>query len=154
GCAGSTTFNGTSTSPAMNPLNGVFYTQSRTRFTDIIDGSSNTLLLSELLLSPDTTGHDVRGRMWNNARAGAVIFSTLGLPNTTTPDRLNHCQSTTDAPCDTGSDNMILYARSKHYGGVNVALADGSVRFVTKTVDLAVWQAAGTRNGEETVGGL
>jgi len=42
-----------------------------------------------------------------------------------------------------------IAASSYHAGGVNVCLADGSVRFVRETVDFALWQAAGTRaNGE------
>jgi prepilin-type processing-associated H-X9-DG protein len=40
-------------------------------------------------------------------------------------------------------------ARSRHTGGVNVALADGSVRFVADGIDLTTWRAMGTRaNGE------
>ena len=42
-------------------------------------------------------------------------------------------------------------ARSAHPGGVNVAFADGHVRFVSDAVDLAVWRALGTRDGEEPV---
>ena len=38
---------------------------------------------------------------------------------------------------------------SRHTGGVNVCLGDGSVRFVSNTVNLATWRALGTRgNGE------
>ena len=40
-------------------------------------------------------------------------------------------------------------ARSRHAGGVNAALCDGSVRFVTNGVSLAIWQAMGTMNGRE-----
>jgi prepilin-type N-terminal cleavage/methylation domain-containing protein/prepilin-type processing-associated H-X9-DG protein len=40
-------------------------------------------------------------------------------------------------------------SRSFHNGGVNVALADGSCRFVRDEVDLPVWQALSTRAGEE-----
>jgi prepilin-type processing-associated H-X9-DG protein len=42
-------------------------------------------------------------------------------------------------------------ARSFHTGAVNVAMLDGSVRTVSDGVDLAVWRAAGTRAGDETV---
>jgi hypothetical protein len=35
---------------------------------------------------------------------------------------------------------------------VNAALADGSCRFVYDGVDPAVWQAMGTRDGEDTAG--
>ena len=42
-------------------------------------------------------------------------------------------------------------ARSNHPGGVNAAHVDGSARFVGDAIDLAVWQALGTRAGDETV---
>jgi prepilin-type processing-associated H-X9-DG protein len=133
-------------------MNGVFYPRSTTTLTSIADGTSNTLLVSELVLSPDVSGHDTRGRIWNNARSGAVIFSTLDRPNTTTSDRLNHCQSISAAPCQTGSDNMVLYARSMHTGGVNVVLADGSVRLARDGIDPTVWLGLGTRASGEVPG--
>jgi prepilin-type N-terminal cleavage/methylation domain-containing protein/prepilin-type processing-associated H-X9-DG protein len=152
GCAGETTFNGSSTTPTFTTMNGVFYPRSTTTLTTITDGTSNTLLVSELVLSPDVSGHDTRGRIWNNARSGAVIFSTLDRPNTQTPDRLTHCQSITTAPCQNGSDNMVIYARSMHTGGVNVALADGSVRFARDGIDPTVWLGLGTRASGEVPG--
>ena len=43
-------------------------------------------------------------------------------------------------------------ASSYHNGGVNVGLADGSIRFVRDGVDFAVWQGVGTKaNGEVNV---
>ena len=45
-----------------------------------------------------------------------------------------------------------MTARSHHPGGVLMVLADGSVRFTGDTVDLGVYQAAGTRAGGETLG--
>ena len=42
-----------------------------------------------------------------------------------------------------------IAASSYHSGGVNVCLADGSVRFVSETVDFGVWQAVGTKTGGE-----
>jgi prepilin-type processing-associated H-X9-DG protein len=41
---------------------------------------------------------------------------------------------------------------SRHTGGMNAAVADGSVRFVRSTVTGPVWQAAGTRAGGEVPG--
>ena len=38
-------------------------------------------------------------------------------------------------------------------GGNNVGMCDGSVRFVSKSVELKVWQAASTRNGGEVLPG-
>ena len=40
---------------------------------------------------------------------------------------------------------------SNHPGGVNVAFADGSVKFVKDTVDLKAWWSLGTRAGGEVV---
>jgi prepilin-type N-terminal cleavage/methylation domain-containing protein/prepilin-type processing-associated H-X9-DG protein len=40
-------------------------------------------------------------------------------------------------------------SRSNHPGGVNYALADGSASFAADGIDLAVWQALSTRNGDE-----
>ncbi|WP_169978206.1 DUF1559 domain-containing protein [Tautonia rosea] len=41
--------------------------------------------------------------------------------------------------------------RSKHPGGVNVMLADGSVRFVKDTIALQTWYSLGTKSGGEVL---
>jgi prepilin-type N-terminal cleavage/methylation domain-containing protein/prepilin-type processing-associated H-X9-DG protein len=49
----------------------------------------------------------------------------------------------------------VLYAaitaRSYHPGGVNTLFIDGSVRFITNSIDQTTWRALGTRNGGEPV---
>ncbi len=45
----------------------------------------------------------------------------------------------------------VYAARSRHPGGVNVALADGSVRFVKDSVALPVWRALSTTRGGEVI---
>lgn len=47
------------------------------------------------------------------------------------------------------SDQFHMAARSYHPGGVNVGLADGSVRFVSDKIAFTAWQALGTRSGSE-----
>src|SRR5262249_33278379 len=42
-------------------------------------------------------------------------------------------------------------ARSRHSGGVNLALCDGSVRFVSDTIALSVWRGLATRAGGEAL---
>jgi prepilin-type processing-associated H-X9-DG protein len=44
-------------------------------------------------------------------------------------------------------------ARSRHPGGVNVAMADGSVRFVANTIALPTWRALSTIHGSEVIVG-
>ena len=45
-------------------------------------------------------------------------------------------------------------ARSYHPAGINIALMDGSVRWVADTIELGVWRAMITRAGGEPTGGL
>ena len=43
-------------------------------------------------------------------------------------------------------------ARSRHSGGVNLQLGDGSVRFVANGISLVTWRSLATRNGGEVLG--
>ncbi len=136
-------------------LDGVMYGVKKTRLTDITDGTANTLILSELLQGSDAVagGHDVRGRMWNTVHAG-TSFTTLYPPNSTVGDNtMTYCGAVVGAPCSASQTltNAFSLARSKHTGGVNATLADGSVRFVSNSIDPNTWLRLGTRNGGEAV---
>lgn len=121
---------------------------------EIIDGTSNTLMGSELLMGQG--GSDYRGFSWWGGSAG---FTAYSLPNSTDPDVITGagCNTTNgNPPCtttSTASRPRMMVARSKHTGGVNTALCDGSIRFVTNSVGLATWRAASTSQGGETLGG-
>jgi len=53
----------------------------------------------------------------------------------------------------TGSPTYAaITSRSHHIGSVNILLADGSARSVGDTVELSIWRALGTINGEELLG--
>ena len=54
---------------------------------------------------------------------------------------------------DTGWGGVggAMSATSNHSGGVNVGMADGSVKFIKDTVALTTWWALGTRNGGEVI---
>ena len=45
----------------------------------------------------------------------------------------------------------MVVARSKHTGGLNVTLCDGSVRFISNNITLATWRAMSTSMGGETL---
>jgi prepilin-type N-terminal cleavage/methylation domain-containing protein/prepilin-type processing-associated H-X9-DG protein len=122
-----------------------------TRFPDIIDGSSNTVLLSEVLPVNSTT--DWRGTSINPAM-GANMFSTFTAPNSKTPDAIYACDPANAQliPCTLTvqtDGNMYSAARSRHTGGVNAAMADGSVRFVRESISDTIWQGLGTKCGGE-----
>jgi prepilin-type N-terminal cleavage/methylation domain-containing protein/prepilin-type processing-associated H-X9-DG protein len=136
-------------------LDGIMFAQSKVVIADITDGTANTAILSELILVEDTDSHDIRGRYYNPAHSG-VAFSTRLPPNTPVPDRFNWCANRPprEAPCVWGGDYIFVLARSYHTGGVNMAMCDGSVRFIRNTVNPATYRALGSRGGGEVPGEL
>ena len=147
-CAGSKYFNEGGVEKSAK-LDGVLFALSRVKLTDIIDGTSQTAMLGELILSPDTTANDIRGRYYNPAHGG-VNFSTIFTPNSQAPDRITWCTDPVkNAPCVWIDTNMFTLLRSYHSGGVNLAFADGSVDFILDDIKPIVFKAMGSRNGEE-----
>ena len=140
-----------------------------TRIVTIGDGTSNTVMLSEVLPfsealnaansdSPEGHNNDVRGAVIMPA-AGGNMFVTYTAPNSTTQDVLIGCDARIPANhpnrlnCtqnQTTGDTWAA-ARSRHTGGVNSAFADGSVKFVRDSVDPVVWRGLGTKSGGESV---
>jgi prepilin-type N-terminal cleavage/methylation domain-containing protein/prepilin-type processing-associated H-X9-DG protein len=146
-----------------------------TRIQDIRDGTSNTVMFSEGLSSSNSNWGGVQGVI-EEMDVGGALFSTFDTPNSTNADVVVQCANdisgnnidqdfTYKAPCISTlqGDNPSLNnpnawndytqwraaARSNHPGGVNAAFADGSIRYVTNSVDLATWRAVGTKaNGE------
>ncbi|MGQ9564741.1 MAG: DUF1559 domain-containing protein [Thermogutta sp.] len=151
---------------------GLFRENWAPSFADIIDGTSNTQAVSECLvnepwvcrgtcgiadnpaaLPPCVAGTDgytitkndeaYRGYSWFRGYAGyESSYSTLMAPN----DRL-----TRNHECMATSTRNVHAARSRHPGGVNVCLADASVRFIGETIDMNVWRATSTIQGNESV---
>jgi prepilin-type N-terminal cleavage/methylation domain-containing protein/prepilin-type processing-associated H-X9-DG protein len=150
-CAGSDYFNDTSYLKSAQ-LDGIFYAQSKTRIAEITDGTTNTAFLSELILVADQGSHDIRGRYYNPAHSG-VAFSTRLPPNTRVPDVFDWCSNNPppQAPCIWSGQFIFVLARSYHEFGVNMAMADGSVRFVSNNINPATYRAMGSRNGGEVV---
>ena len=134
-------------------LDGMFFSLSATTYEQITDGSSNTLMLSELILVEDDTLNDLRGRYHNSAH-GNIFFSTRNLPNTSVPDTLTFCGSNVappQAPCTFANNSGLLQlaSRSYHTGGVNACLADGAVTFIVDQIDSLAYRAMGSRDGAE-----
>jgi prepilin-type processing-associated H-X9-DG protein len=104
-----------------DPRAGIFGYDRRTRFSDIKDGMSNTLLVGEVYrdLGPWAQG------------GHATVRGLTTKPYINGPDGIG---------CGKGS------------GGVNVLMADGSVRFVSENIASEVFEAMATMAGGETVG--
>jgi prepilin-type N-terminal cleavage/methylation domain-containing protein/prepilin-type processing-associated H-X9-DG protein len=120
-----------------------------TEFTEITDGLSKTLMVSETVQGQDG---DLRGFTWWGWSAG---FETFAAPNASDPDVLQQAQYCIpvepNPPCSgqSGGNQFKAAARSRHTGGVNAVMCDGSVQFVNDAIDLATWRAASTTKGEE-----
>ncbi|MFM8496697.1 MAG: DUF1559 domain-containing protein [Planctomycetia bacterium] len=127
------------------------------RFKDVTDGASKTVAFAEVISGPGGT-NDVRGQ-WSND--WGVQYTHNRTPNSPLPDQvLGAVASTlcvpTRAPCDGSAAAWSLQnyaARSLHPGGITVGLADGSVRFIGNDIELSMWQALGSINSGEVIGG-
>jgi prepilin-type processing-associated H-X9-DG protein len=131
--------------------NGNRSTPGIVNMASITDGLSNTLLMSETLKAWSHDDNDWRGDIQNDD--GVFKFMTLTTPNSSAFDVVNWAIPNGDPlmPVSTAGSQYSA-ARSRHPGGVNVLLADGSVRFVRNAIDLATWKALGTMDGGEVIG--
>jgi prepilin-type N-terminal cleavage/methylation domain-containing protein/prepilin-type processing-associated H-X9-DG protein len=114
------------------PFNGdgVFFGNSRTKFRDVRDGLSNTLMIGE---------RDSRlgGSIWHGfiREASEPAARIVGVADHAPNDSSGHFED----------------FRSYHPGGVNFLRADGSVRMYSQTMDQATYRAMATAAGGEVV---
>jgi len=139
-----------------DPLGNNWRKPRSTNIRGFLDGTSNTMLMAEVRRKPVETELDVRGSFQNdgNGAGASCQFMTVLTPNSTAADVTwgcgNAATQTPGMPCTTAGPSQFA-ARSLHPGGVNVLMADGSVIFISQTIDLAVWRAAGSMRGSEAV---
>ena len=159
--------------PGAANSNGVFYINTVNRLGDITDGTSNTVLFSERLLADGTNAvvspvEDVFFSPANPATADealavctAVDITNLanqfplfmGSPWLHHQHRYQHISPPNGRSCGFFTvGKATMPPSSRHTGGVNVALGDGSVRFVRNAIDISTWRGLGTRNGGEVLG--
>ena len=67
------------------------------------------------------------------------MFNAYVAPNSKIPD------------CENTHENGNLAMRSRHSGGINALLADGSVRFIKDSVNEMTWWALGSKAGGEVI---
>lgn len=149
---------GTTNLDRADPLNGVPYWASPfeakgkiNRFASITDGLTQTMLLAEV--RQGQVANDLRGLTWYGQHCG---FMTHYGPNSQSPDQLqsSFCQNAQMAPmkmpCVGGTP--LFSARSRHPGGVQATLGDGSVPFIAETIDINTWRALSGMNDGKVLG--
>jgi prepilin-type N-terminal cleavage/methylation domain-containing protein/prepilin-type processing-associated H-X9-DG protein len=141
--------------------------------TDVKDGTSNTLAVTELVISPQPN-NDSFG-VWALAGANIITANNDTSASIQTPNcnaATPGCRSFTPY-CDSSHALDPIYgcagfdpatnkaniavdgataARSRHIGGVNALMLDGSVRFVANTVSPTTWYGLFTIAGSESLG--
>lgn len=112
----------------------------KNKLASVTDGLSNTVMMTEILQG---RGNDLRGFTWWGVAAG--VSSYRG-PNSKSPDQITQ-NCTTDIaanlPCVVAAPT-VMAARSRHTGGVNVVMGDGSVKFISQSIDQMVWLWSGS----------
>ncbi|TWU29428.1 DUF1559 domain-containing protein [Bythopirellula polymerisocia] len=137
------------------------------KFGAFTDGTSNTAAICELRLVPNGDVADTRGAMHFGPSSlymhDWVPNVAFGARNDLNGFRAEDFTRWCDrqgapkdiAPCRPTSGGYLgLWqhtARSYHNGGVNLAMADGSTRFVSDDIDPLVWLALGTSDGGEVI---
>jgi prepilin-type N-terminal cleavage/methylation domain-containing protein/prepilin-type processing-associated H-X9-DG protein len=86
---------------------------------------------------------DLRGFSWSQGEIRCGSYDHYLTPNSPNPDCIGYSGTTGVA---------WRGARSRHSGGVNLLLCDGSVRFVNNGISATTWRALGTRAGGEILG--
>ena len=151
---------------------GLFFRSSHIRFADILDGQSSTAAFAERLLTDGSNGivtpdTDVFLSTANPMTQDEAIQMCLAVDITNLANQFpmhmgapwmhgNHTYLHVDLPnrrsCGFFPTKATMPASSRHEGGINFLLADGSARFVNESLDLQVWRALGTRHGQEVIG--
>ncbi len=153
---GNTTFAGL-TYNGVNWLVAPFTVGTCYGLKDITDGTSNTMMVSEVICSS--------GQGWNGPISEQMIscggsgYESWTTPNSPVFDSVDRvCPAVTalngipGCVVETqGAGFQTMAARSKHSGGINAAFCDGSVKFIKNSIAPVTYSAISSSQGKEVV---
>ncbi len=133
--------------------NGTLYINSKIAFRDLTDGASNVLLAGESFYN--TTLADTTIAQRAQGWASAASTRTDGaLP----PTLASAWKGINSFPYNPASTSYLYYMAdyfsSRHVGGAQFLMADGSVHFLSQNMNSTTFQTLGIRNDGAPVGGM
>jgi len=150
--------------------NGILYVNSNIRIRDITDGTSKTLIVGETKYQLGPFGRDDGIRaFWASSYRGGLT-PTPGVTAAVTDVRINdyegdgNTEDTLFTSANTANSRGTINGNacvenlqgrafgSYHVGGANFACADGSVHFLSESINLQIFANLGIRNDGEVVG--
>src|SRR5262249_2780838 len=126
---------------ATESRDGIFFGNSKVRIVEIVDGTSNTLLFGERnYKQPAVNGCTLDTWDWGPWGAATGVIYDMGDTHGSSRVAINSVCSAA-----VNQDDRLNAFGSLHPGGANFTFADGSVRFVSASIDLVTLQAISTR---------
>lgn len=145
------------------PFGGAPFTyREKTGLGKIVDGTSNTLLMSEIKVLPELPSQSAWGGPYSDfsTSLGGQVFTAWLPPNSQVGDEVArlivapeiYLSNQIPVPRQRDPSKLQTFAaRSHHAGGVHASLCDGSVHFFSEGIDLQVWRAWATAQGADSV---
>jgi prepilin-type N-terminal cleavage/methylation domain-containing protein len=138
---------------------GMLQRDGNLRLTDVLDGTSNTMMIAEMSWWVSKTW-GTRYRSW--VRGGDEYPTSCGTPSTCPQVLANRPNFVVSCRNVTNPINAILTANlmvpyndvpfgSMHPGGMNACMGDGSSRFFRQTLSMSVYRSIASRKGGEAV---
>jgi prepilin-type N-terminal cleavage/methylation domain-containing protein/prepilin-type processing-associated H-X9-DG protein len=138
--------------PASGDLSGVLEVDGQRKILEVTDGTSNTIMLTEMAGRPRVwvTGPQLSPNQpaWLTYGFGAWAHNDAHYVQSFTPDGL-----VAPGSCAVNCSNFFGIF-GFHTGGANVIFADGSVRLLNNGTDAGVVYSLLTRAGGESVSGV
>ncbi len=137
-------------------LDGMFYGCSSVKIRDVLDGTTNTVMIGESFTDPNFVkdGQGMDYWQFGSPQTGPWQCVPGNISGTEYSEGLGSCQSPINSRRNPNIAGVLMEMSfgSYHVGGAMFGLADGSVRFISDNIDMAVYRGLGSIKGGEIPG--